>query len=181
MADPHLAAFTCRECRALLPAYIDRELTPAARSHVSAHLDACDRCHADYTRQRALAADLRAGLPALGRLDTARTGLLWSAVQSELAVPRRAALPVGQARMSLVVLLMAAALLLPWLVSAGRLAALSLPLPPTPGSEGVLATDAPLAPEAHGQQAIVFHVTPPGAPEYAPTQAPHTPFLPAHR
>jgi anti-sigma factor RsiW len=181
MAEPRLAAFTCRECRALLPAYIDRELAPAARSRVSAHLDDCDRCHAEYTRQRALAADLRAGLPALGRLDAARAGLLWSAVQTDLASPRRAALPVGQARMSLVVLLMAAALLLPWLVSTGRLAALSLPLPPTPVSADALATDAPLAPEARAPQAVVFHVTPPGAPEYAPTQAPHTPFLPVSR
>ncbi len=175
-----MTALTCRDCRGLLPAYIDRELLTAARSRVAAHLDGCDRCHADYVRQREMAADLRADLPALGRLDAGRAGVLWSAVQHDLVTPRRAALPFSQGRMSLVVLLVAAALVLPWLVSTGRLAALSLPLPPTPVSAGAQATDAPQDAVA-GEHHALLMLTPPIAPEYAPTQAPITPFVPVRR
>lgn len=180
MADSRLTPLACRDCRALLAAYIERELPLEARSRVAAHIDGCDRCHASYVRQRELAAGLHAGLPALGRLDVARAGVLWSAVRSDLTASRRPALPSGQARMSLAVLLMAAALLLPWLGSTGRLAALSLPLPPTPVSAGALATGAPIELGAAGRSAA-FQITPPGAPEYAPTQPPVTPVLPASR
>ncbi|HYO89948.1 MAG TPA: zf-HC2 domain-containing protein [Candidatus Limnocylindrales bacterium] len=174
-----MTAINCRECRALLPAYLDRELTTAVRSRVAAHLDGCDRCHADYVRQRELAAGLRTDLPGLGRLDPVRAGALWTAVQTDLVAPRRVALPFSQGRMSLAVLLMAAALVLPWLVSTGRLSAQPLPLPPTPVSAGVLATDTPLD-AVVGTSRSVVSITPPNAPEYAPTQAPFTPFTPVN-
>lgn len=171
---------TCRSCRVLLPAYIERELPLEMRSQVAAHIDRCDCCHASYVHQRALASGLRADLPALGRLDAARASVLWIAVQSDLAATRRSAPFFGQGQMSLAVLLMAAALLLPWLASTGRLSALPLPLPPTPVSAGALATDAPIESLASAQIAA-FQVTPPGAPEYAPTQAPATLVLSANR
>ena len=94
------AAMTCRDCRADLPAYLDRDLPRADRSRVAAHLESCSRCHAEYCRLRDLQRDLHADLPGLGRLDANRAGLLWQAVQGELRAPRRAVWPVSQRRLS---------------------------------------------------------------------------------
>lgn len=173
-----MTGFSCRECRALLPAYVDRELSAAERRLVAGHLDTCERCHAAWVRQRNLAAGLRAGLPGMGRLEPARAGALWQAVHHELMTPRRMALPFSQRRMSLLVLLVAAALVLPWLLSPGRLAARSLPLPPTPASADALATDTPVSFAAAPTSLDPLLITPPAAPEYAPTQAVITTLFP---
>lgn len=165
-----MATISCRECRGLLSAYLDRELDRAQRSQVAAHLDQCGRCHAEYRHQRDLLAGLQAGLPAIGRLGPAQAGAIWYSVQHDLISPRRIVWPFSQRRMGMLALLVAAALLLPWLLAPGRLAALALPLPPTPVSSSAAATDAP---SAGGLLALVANlpVTPPAQPEYAPTQA----------
>ncbi|MFN8378766.1 MAG: zf-HC2 domain-containing protein [Anaerolineae bacterium] len=165
-------AITCHDCRVLIPAYIDRELARSSRSKVAAHLDTCDHCYAEYVRQRDMQAELRVDLPALGRLEPARAGAIWRSVQSELISPRRTVWPFGQRRVGMLAVLITAALLLPWLLSPGRLAALSLPVPPTPATVNAAATDAPLVsllPTA--EFGISLPVTPPSQPEYAPTQA----------
>ncbi|MBL8145489.1 MAG: zf-HC2 domain-containing protein [Anaerolineae bacterium] len=163
-------SITCHECRALLPDWLERELPHASRSQVAAHLDGCDRCHAVYVRQRGALAGLQADLPALGRLQPAQAGQLWRAVQHDLLSPRRAVWPFSQRRVGLLAVLVAAALLLPWLLSPGRLAALALPMQPTPVSSSASATDAPLAELLHGA-GVAIPLTPPSQPEYAPTQA----------
>lgn len=165
-----MTSISCRECRSLLAAYTERSLERGRRSQVAAHLDTCDRCHAGYARQRDLMADLRSDLPALGRLEASRSGALWRSVQHDLMSPRRVALPFGQRRISLLAVLIAAALVLPWLLSPGRLAALSLPLPPTPVSASLSATDAPADEQARTAETAML-ITPPSRPEYAPTQA----------
>ena len=161
---------TCRECRALLPAYLERELARASRSRVAAHLDNCDRCHAEYARQRTALADLHTALPGLGRLQPAQAGHIWRAVQHDLIAPRRAIWPFSQRRVGMLAVLVAAALLLPWLLSPGRLAALALPMQPTPVSASASATDAPLA-QLLTEAGVAIALTPPAQPEYAPTQA----------
>lgn len=168
---------TCRECRAQLPAYLDRDLPRESRSQVAAHLDRCDRCHAEYARQRDLLTGLRIDLPALGLLEPSRAGALWASVQGELRAPRRMALPLSQRRMSMLALLLAAALVLPWLLSPGRLSALSLPLPPTPAATELSLTDAPLAGDLAATH-TAFQITLPSQPEYAPTQAAAQTILP---
>ncbi len=173
-----MTAFSCRECRALLPAYVDRELSAAARRLVAVHLDHCERCHAAWVRQRHLTGGLRAGLPGVGRLEPARAGALWQAVHRELSASRRIPLPFSQRGMSALVLLIAAALVLPWLLSPGRLAARSLPLPPTPASVDAQATDTPPSISRAFTAQHALPVTPPAAPEYAPTQAVITTLFP---
>jgi anti-sigma factor RsiW len=166
----------CRDCRSLLPGYLDRELAREDRSNVAAHLDGCDRCHAEYARQRDVLAGLRADLPGLGRLEPSRAGALWLSVQGELRAPRRVAWPLSQRPMSLLALLVAAALVLPWALSPGHLSALSLPLPPTPGAVEAPATVAPITDVRVAETTLL--VTPPSRPEYAPTQAAAETVLP---
>jgi len=164
-----MTPITCRECRALLPAYLERDLPRAARSQVAAHLDSCARCHANYAYQRDVLAGLQADLPGLGRLQPAQAVQLWRAVQHDLIAPRRMTLPYSQRRVGMLAVLIAAALVLPWLLSPGRLA-LALPVPPTPVSASASATDAPLGGLLVAADGALS-MTPPGQPEYAPTQA----------
>ncbi|MFN8565370.1 MAG: zf-HC2 domain-containing protein [Anaerolineae bacterium] len=49
---------TCRHCRALLPGYINRELTPPQRARVSRHLNSCAECYVAYIEQRQLVQEL---------------------------------------------------------------------------------------------------------------------------
>jgi anti-sigma factor RsiW len=168
----------CRDCRALLPRYLDRDLPRTDRSQVAAHLDSCARCHAEYGRLRRLHTDLSADLPGLGRLDPNRASLLWQAVQGELRAPRRADWPIGQRRMSALIALLACALVLPWLLSPGRLSARSLPLPPTPAALDGQVTDAPAATDTQAALPVMLQITPPSRPEYAPTQAAAQTVLP---
>jgi anti-sigma factor RsiW len=165
------APLTCRDCRALLPVYLDRDLPRPDRSNVAAHLESCARCRAEYARQRDLQAGLRADLPGLGRLEPSRASVLWQAVQGELHTPRRVAWPISQRRMSALVALLALALVLPWLLSPERLSALSLPLPPTPAVLDGQVTDAPASADTTAAVPIALQITPPSRPEYAPTQA----------
>ena len=52
-------SFTCRHCRALLPGYIQRELTPKQRAWVSRHLNDCADCYVAYMEQRQLVRELQ--------------------------------------------------------------------------------------------------------------------------
>ncbi len=78
---------TCRQCRALLPGYIQRELTPEQRERVSRHLTACADCYVAYVEQRDMIRELAISLPRVGsdqpRLDRIRAG-----VMAELAHPK---------------------------------------------------------------------------------------------
>ena len=168
---------SCRECRAHLGDYLDRTLPREHRTAISAHLDTCDACYAEYAHQRDMVADLRADLPGLGRLEPMRAGALWQAVQGELRGPRRPLWPVSQRRMSVLAVLIGVALVLPWLVSPERIAALSLPLPPTPAVAVAEATVAPVTDALAPAAPLVL--TPPDLPEYAPTRAAAETALPA--
>lgn len=124
---------SCRQCRALLPGYAARELTPRQRARVARHLDECAACFVAYKEQRQLARELAWSVPRIGadvsadRLDRMRASVL-----GQLAQP--AAQPVVRARWSsvrysLAALLLMFALLLP--VSM-RAYAESVPTPPQP-------------------------------------------------
>ena len=112
--------FSCRQCRALLPGYIHRELSPRQRSFVSRHLSGCAKCYGVYTAQQQLERELAFAVPRIGergmppRLDKMR-----AAVMAEMARP--AAKPktsphLTQARysLSLAAIILMIALLLPW-------------------------------------------------------------------
>lgn len=123
--------FSCRQCRVLLPGYIQRELSPKQRERVSRHLSDCAECYMVYTQQRQLERELAFNVPRMGgappRLEKMR-----AVVMAEMAHP--AAKPKSQAglyqaRYSLVALILMIALLLPWSIRSHSFA---LPTPPQP-------------------------------------------------
>jgi anti-sigma factor RsiW len=122
--------FACKQCRALLPGYIQRELAPKERERVSRHLNSCAACYVAYTEQRQLVSDLAFAVPRLGggapRLDKMR-----AAIAAEMARPAAHAPRVRlyQARYSLAALILMVALLLPWSM---RSRSFALPTPPQP-------------------------------------------------
>ena len=102
---------TCRQCRALLPGYIQRELTPKQRERVSLHLSACSECYGVYTAQREIVRELAISVPRIGS-DHPPLEEMRAAVMAEMARPR-VHRPLDQARYSLVALALVVALLLP--------------------------------------------------------------------
>src|SRR5215468_5504583 len=77
--------FSCRQCRALLPGYTQRELSPKQRAFVSRHLNSCAECYVVYTTQQQLERELAFSVPRLGgapRLDKMR-----AAIMAEMAQP----------------------------------------------------------------------------------------------
>lgn len=121
--------WSCRQYRALLPGYIDRELSPKQREKFSRHLSTCAECYVAYTQQRQIVHELALSLPRVGaataapRLDKIRAGIM-----SEMRQPKPP-LRLYQARYSLVALLLIMTLLLPWSM---RGQVFSLPTPPQP-------------------------------------------------
>ncbi|HVU10763.1 MAG TPA: zf-HC2 domain-containing protein [Phototrophicaceae bacterium] len=105
---------SCRECRVLLPGYIQRDLTPKQRERVSRHLNTCSECYAAYEEQRVIVRELAINLPRIGS-DHAPLDQIRAAVMAEIAQPkppRRTARL--QARYSVAVLVLMVMLLLPW-------------------------------------------------------------------
>ncbi|MCC6803068.1 MAG: zf-HC2 domain-containing protein [Anaerolineae bacterium] len=131
---------TCRQCRALLPGYIHRELSPRQRARVSRHMSACAECYAVYAAQRQLVQELAASVPRIGsgapRLDKMR-----AAVMAEMAAPPRPKRRVNQARYSVVALALVVAVLLPWSMRAHSFSLPTLPQPEavTPQGTAVVA------------------------------------------
>lgn len=119
---------TCRTCREHLPGYFDRDLSPKLRAEVAEHLQNCDACYAASVQQRDLSRELARSLPTLGS-PVSGLDRIWSAVQADMAQPRREPELLEKARYSVVALIFIIALLLPWTVRGHRLA---LPPPPTP-------------------------------------------------
>lgn len=177
---------TCRECRDFIPAYTQRELATLLRHRVGAHLDGCTSCSAVYRAQRDVTRDLRGTLPAIGVADTRRLNGIWTAIQQEMARPRRRT-PPHPRRISASALVVVAALMLTLSLGANRLA-LALPVPPTPAElaaqgdgdrlaasrteaqiamiSDLIVQPSPTPASGHGSD---LTVTPPGAPRYAPT------------
>jgi anti-sigma factor RsiW len=54
---------TCRECRELIPAWVDRELSPRDGDSMEGHLLACEDCRLIAMRERSFLEGLRAQLP----------------------------------------------------------------------------------------------------------------------
>ena len=115
---------TCRTCREYLPGYLQRDLHPKLRAEVAAHLESCDTCYVLSVQQR----DLARSLPTVGS-PVSGLDRIWSAVQADMAQPRREPEGLEKARYSVVALIFIIALLLPWTVRGQRLV---LPTPPTP-------------------------------------------------
>ncbi len=119
---------TCRTCRQYIPGYLQRDLPPSLRAEVAEHLQDCDACYALSVQQRDFSRELTHSLPSVG---SSVSGLdrIWSAVQADMAHPRREPAALDRARYGIVALIFVIALLLPWTVRGQRLA---LPTPPTP-------------------------------------------------
>ena len=119
---------SCRQCRALLPGYINRELSPRQRARVSRHLSACAECYGVYVEQRQLVQELQASVPRIGgnppRLDKIR-----AAVMAEMAAPVRPRQRFNQARYSVVAFALVIAVLLPWSMRAHSFSLPTLPQP----------------------------------------------------
>lgn len=131
---------SCRQCRALLPGYINRELTPKQRARVSRHLSACAECYGAYIEQRQLVNELFTSVPRIGGtpapLDKIRV-----AVMAEMAAPPVRPQRLNQARYSMVALALVIALLLPWSMRAHSFSLPTLPQPEavTPQGTAVVA------------------------------------------
>jgi hypothetical protein len=122
--------FSCRQCRALLPGYIRRELSPKQRAYVSRHLSVCTECYVFYKTQQQLEHELAFSVPRIG--GTPRLEKMRAVVMAEIAQP--AAKPKSQAKMyqarySLAALVLMIALLFPWSIQNHSFA---LPTPPQP-------------------------------------------------
>ncbi len=120
---------SCRECRALLPGYIQRELTPKQRERVSRHLNTCIECYAAYEEQRTLVRELVINVPRIGS-DHPPLGQIRAAVMAEIAHPKPRRSAHLQARYSLAVLVLMVMLLLP--STFRSYAAAPPPTPPRP-------------------------------------------------
>ena len=119
---------SCRECRELLPGYIQRELSPKQRERVSRHLSACSECYAVYVGQRVVVRELAISVPRIGG-DHPPLDRIHSAVMSELATPKAQHSGLYHARYSLAALVLMVSLLLPWTF---RSYASAPPTPPRP-------------------------------------------------
>jgi anti-sigma factor RsiW len=173
---------SCKSVRGDLPRYIDRELPAGRRSQVAAHLDGCDACYRAYLAERDSMRQLGESLPAVGARHSGQVSHLWAGVQAGI-LRRRVTNPLREpAKLWLVGILMAAALLLPWL-SDQRELRMSLPDPPTPAVNLERALETEAVPELAGTpaaenvhpgdpaQAVSLNVTPPAHPNYAPVSA----------
>jgi hypothetical protein len=124
---------SCQQCRALLPGYVERELSLAQRACVSQHLSVCAECHVAYIEQRQLVQELMVSVPRIGSALLAaqppRLERIRAAVMAEMETPAKPKMRIHQARYSLAALILVMALLLPWSM---RNRPFALPTPPQP-------------------------------------------------
>ena len=120
---------TCRRCRADLPAYIHRELTPRRRQRVSQHLAACADCYRAYREHSDLDRELR-GLYSAGAPNEVQLQHMWQGVRAGLRPAQVQMYPRWRMRYSAALAVLALAIMLPWTFYEGR--AWAGPFPPTP-------------------------------------------------
>jgi anti-sigma factor RsiW len=140
--------FTCRQCRALLPGYIQRELSPRQRSFVSRHLNSCAECYVVYTTQQQLERELAFAVPRIGGGAPPRLDKMRAAIMVEMARP--AAKPktppqLVQMRYSLsfAAIILMIALLVPWSIQSHAFVPTQpLPVNVTPQGTSVVALPA---------------------------------------
>ncbi len=173
-----MKSLTCNECRTLLPGYIQRELSRETRGRVSAHIDSCNGCYSIYLQHREVTGELRQLLPAIGQADAPRLEHIWSVVQTGLGRPRVSPIQKDPARYGIAALVIATAVLLPWLINQQRLS-LSLPLPPTPVAivqlyqetvslVSAAATETGNSVQPNDSDRTGLAATPPAQPNYSP-------------
>lgn len=127
----------CKQCRVLLPGYIQRELTPQQRAQVSRHLNACAECYTVYMDQRQLVRELSINVPRIGSNAAPNLERIKLAVMSDLAHPKKPALRTYQpARYSLAALLLVIALLVPLTAHSHSFELPTQPRPATLTPEG---------------------------------------------
>lgn len=122
--------YSCRRCRADIPAYLHRELTPRRRRRFGQHLNQCAACYAVYRQMRDQDRDLSARLPRIGTADEPQLARIWRGIQADLRPAASTRALHWRMRYSVAVAVLATALVLPWLIQPRQ--ALALPLPPTP-------------------------------------------------
>lgn len=132
--------WSCKQYRALLPGYIERELTPRQRERVSRHLNVCPDCYVAYIEQRHLTRELANSLPRVGVAATnvPRFDQIRAAVMAEVHQPKRQTRLVDP-RFSIAALLLVVAFLLPFSVRE-RVFALPTPTQPQPEYTAVQGT-----------------------------------------
>ncbi len=82
----------CKDCAALLHAYLDDELDTATAARISAHLGKCADCRREAEDNRALIAAVRAGAD-YHRMPAATTDAVFRQINAEAPVKLRHSLP----------------------------------------------------------------------------------------
>ena len=124
-----MKTYTCRRCRADIPAYIHRELPPRRRRRVHLHLNGCATCYAFYRNLHDVDDELRATMPLIGVADTLQLARVWRGIQTEMRPPRPS-YGHWRVRYSLAMAIFVLAVVLPWRFAAQQ--ARALPVQPTP-------------------------------------------------
>ena len=128
--------FSCRQCRALLPGYIQRELSPKQRTLVRAHLTSCAECYVVYMTQQQLERELSFSVPRMGGAPPPgenacrrHGGGDAPCREAESTHSTKGETLSGTLQSELAALMLMIALLLPWSI---RNHSFSLPTPPQP-------------------------------------------------
>jgi len=72
---------SCKQCQKHLVAYINHELSPKMRNHVSQHLDRCETCYALYLQHKQVTYELRRTLPLVGNNRPPAFDRVWAAAR----------------------------------------------------------------------------------------------------
>lgn len=118
-------------CKARLPAYIHGDLPPATRKRIARYLDASSACYAEYQRQRQLARDINALMPAPSARHVPTFDSIWSVVQAPAdgAVRRTEKRQTVSYGLLMVLLLMALLAPMVWRTGGGAFVVPSQPSP----------------------------------------------------
>jgi anti-sigma factor RsiW len=76
--------FRYHYCRRRMVAYLNGELSPAARRRMARFIDECPACYAEYRRQRGLHEHLTVSLPPFGTPSQPQLDRMWTGIQQEM-------------------------------------------------------------------------------------------------
>ena len=128
--------FRYHYCRRRMVAYLNGELSPAARRRMARYIDESPACYAEYRRQRGLHEHLKASLPPFGTPSRPQLDRMWSGIQREMQRPRSAGWRQYPTRYGVLACLVALVLMLPVTILPGVFdgtgAAPMLPTQPAP-------------------------------------------------
>ncbi|RMG83737.1 MAG: hypothetical protein D6712_12605 [Chloroflexi bacterium] len=152
-----------RYCKVHMTAYINGELSQAARRRIARYIAEDPACRAEYMRQLDIARELEHRMQCVGRPAVPQLERIWAQVQTNIQTtpaPRTQPRRVRYGLMLLVVLLV---LVLPWTL-ANRNVAPNIPSQPAP--EVSLRRGTPEPPHTHTYVNVAFY-TMSSTPEHA--------------